>query len=364
MTGLNGTGIFAELDQSGSVNGGNGTDTIIDVSGVTGGSNGIFVDHDGSGELSITANGPIVANAGDGMRADNEKGTDTTIIVDDVTATATGIGVTHSGTGAVVVQSTGVVNANGNGIAVANTGNGGTTVTASDVRGGIDAENSGTGITRVTVDGVISSSFSNAAIEADSGAGQQVFVTLQDGAVVENSEAEFAIQNNESDATVTLKAGSRVESAILLNDGSDTLVLDGGEIDTSGVIDGGDDTSVADGFVDTILVTGADVAIDGNQFINFEALTIDGGALRFTNDAFALGAPAEGTGTRIINAGQLSLGSNFLLTGDVNIGFGSNFSAVEGGARIVGRRFVPLTVLLSHYRRLLLVYLQFQLNQN
>lgn len=99
------------------------------------------------------------------------------------------------------------------------------------------------------------------------------------------------------DDTGLLAAGSVVAGDILMADGSDTLTIDGAaDITGTTAIDGGDDTSPADGFIDILHLNGGVRSFDGGDLTNWETVNLTGGAdITFSGGALVTGS-AAGTG--------------------------------------------------------------------
>ncbi|MEG3151537.1 autotransporter domain-containing protein [Sphingomonas sp. ZT3P38] len=212
VTQLTATGAVTGADTDGirAGTGAGSTDLLIDAASVSGGTDGIDVDHSGSGFLRIRATGSVSGQTSNGIDINTETGTQSVrieaaavtggnrgilvahrgagtvgvivgavtsgtngidvqtdvlgsdILIDSaaVTAGATGIRVVNAGTGATVINAAGPVVGDSavginavNGIAASDL-----RIAVSDVRGadaGIVASNTGTGVVRVTSTGSI-----------------------------------------------------------------------------------------------------------------------------------------------------------------------------------------------------------------
>lgn len=136
---------------------------------------------------------------------------------------------------------------------------------------------------------------------------------------------------------ITLASGS-VTGAILAGDNDDTFTWSGGTLtsfnagngsdnalvtainfDGSQNLDGGDDISIADGFIDTLTINGVTATINAGNISNWENIIIDGGTLSFANGLLATGSDA-GTGLTLQNGGTLDAAGGFALTGNINNG--------------------------------------------
>lgn len=93
-----------------------------------------------------------------------------------------------------------------------------------------------------------------------------------------------------ANAAATVGAGGLNNGAILGGSGSDIVVINDPTIDLSAMtLDGGDDVSAADGFVDVLaLLNGWSGALNGSRTRNFEVLYIDGGTVVFDDAAITV----------------------------------------------------------------------------
>ena len=275
-----------------------GTDLTITAAGVTGGSDGILGVNYGSGALTISASGPVVGNGAvtptpygprphSGITAYNSYyGTDLTITAVGVT------GGTH-------------------GIAAYNVGSGPLSVTVSgNVQGG-----TGYGIyTATATDPYYSGTFS----------GGTSIITLNSGATV-GSAAGLAIANDEGDSTTIVHAGAHVGGDVRLGNGSDDLTFDGGTFAAGAILDGGDDTGIADGFVDTLQFRNLATSATGGNLQNWENVFIESGAsVSFSDNTLTTSALV------VLNGGVLEMangaGENFVLDGNLEVALGGTLS--------------------------------------
>ncbi|MCO6181004.1 beta strand repeat-containing protein, partial [Ciceribacter sp. RN22] len=78
-------------------------------------------------------------------------------------------------------------------------------------------------------------------------------------------------------------------SSFLGGTGSDAVEISASEYDGSQVLDGGDDTSGTDGFVDELTLSGLTVTANGSDIINWEVATVSGGELTIADGAWSVG---------------------------------------------------------------------------
>ena len=161
--------------------------------------------------------------------------------------------------------------------------NAGGTITA--MEDGIDARSTPTEAIAITVSGVTTGGGAGYyGIMTTTGAMGTTTITLDAGAVVSATSGN-AIFNDEGDSTTTVNTGASVLGAITLNDGSDDLIFAGGDFAGVTLFDGGDDSDVADGFIDTLTFAGSSGAVDGSLIVNWEALVIGAGStISFSNN--------------------------------------------------------------------------------
>lgn len=147
-----------------------------------------------------------------------------------------------------------------------------------------------------------------------------------DDLLLDGASVTDAIGGGAGDDSFTWSAGA--VGSFTGGDGSDNAVVTAAEYDGSQVLDGGDDTSAADGFVDTLTLAG--MTLTGANIINWENVIIDGGVVSFADNALAVGSDAD-TGLMLTNEALLDAGTAFALTGNLNIDAGSIFDGTGGG---------------------------------
>ena len=181
--GASADGIFAKID-----NATNGADLTISAEAVTGAVNGIQADHQGSGNIIISASGPVEGIGDDGITFVNTAaGGAVTIEADAVIGGRSGIRAEHQGTGALSVTAGGDVTGDtSEGIfaRIDNAASGADlTISAMAVSGGtdgIDAKNLGSGNVFVTAAGPVTADGDGYGIRAGNFAGGDVSITAAD----------------------------------------------------------------------------------------------------------------------------------------------------------------------------------------
>lgn len=116
-------------------------------------------------------------------------------------------------------------------------------------------------------------------------------------------------------------------------DGSDELEVTAATYDGSQLLNGGDDLSSGDGFVDTLTLDGLNVTIFGPSLVNWENINVAGSTIAFSNGAVSVGSdPGNGM---FLYGNSLLDGQNALaVTGNLDISSNSTFDATGGGAGV------------------------------
>ncbi|MEM7598916.1 MAG: hypothetical protein AAF382_14575, partial [Pseudomonadota bacterium] len=254
-------------DGIGAYNDGLGSSlTVTTLGDVIAGDDGIDANNDGSGDLLVQASNPggtaSVTGADAGIIADNNNGGAVTVIADNVTGTASsGIVATNDGAGSTV-----------------------SVTTYGDILGaqnGIEAFNAGTGLLSVTSSGGVDGT-AGYGIYTFAGPAGTTRITLEDGADV--TGGLNAIFNDGGDSDSYFNDGSTVSQGVVLNDGSDDLTIANADITGVTVLDGGDDSDVADGFIDLLTFSGFDGSF-GADLLNWEGVIFDESNATFTGAA-------------------------------------------------------------------------------
>jgi outer membrane autotransporter protein len=133
-------------------------------------------------------------------------------------------------------------------------------------------------------------------------------------------------------------------------DGSDEVTVGAAGFDGSQLLDGGDDVSTADGFFDTLTISGRNFSTSGDSLINWEKLVLDNSSMTLIGGNFLVGDASDsasglflingahfsaGTSAAIASASlfstsQVPLSSLFVSSGSVFEGGGGGINAVSG----------------------------------
>ncbi|MDS1135994.1 autotransporter outer membrane beta-barrel domain-containing protein [Nitratireductor indicus] len=138
--------------------------------------------------------------------------------------------------------------------------------------------------------------------------------------------------NHEGNDTFSWTGGTLV-GGFYGQDGSDTANVNASTYDGSQVLDGGDDTSIADGMIDTLTLDGVTVTTNGSKVTNWEIVNLDGANLSIDDGAWSVGEPDEGTTGVFLNNGSALDGMASLdFRGNMTIDATSAFVGTGAGA--------------------------------
>ncbi|WP_233284507.1 autotransporter outer membrane beta-barrel domain-containing protein [Agrobacterium tumefaciens] len=140
------------------------------------------------------------------------------------------------------------------------------------------------------------------------------------------------IDSGADDDTFTWTGGT-LTGGFYGQNGSDTAVVSAAEYNGSQVLDGGDDVSVADGWVDSLTLSGVTVTAPGANIVNWETVRLDAANLTISDGALTVGSD-PGMGLFLTNGSTLDGLNAFALTGNVDIDGTSTFTATGGGAGV------------------------------
>ena len=134
------------------------------------------------------------------------------------------------------------------------------------------------------------------------------------------------------DDTFTATGGSIVGS-VYMGDGSDTVAISNIDLSTIPTLDGGDDTLIADGFIDTLTLSNTSVAT--TELLNWEKIVLDATTFASPNNMLSTGTDA-GYGLFLTNGSLLNAGTTFNLTGNLDIDSTSTFQGYGAGSGVYG----------------------------
>jgi len=336
-----------------SSNGSKATDLTVNQTGgaIKGASYGIYASNAGTGTTTIIAAGNVTGTDGFGIAAYGGANTAGVTVQQRVGTIdgRTGILLSNEGMGASLVSVLGTVvggagagiqtiAANGatidiaasatlkaaSGIAIRDGGVAGNP-TASDTLGGNVIVNSA-GI--VTGDAIL-------------GLGNDAF-NLAGGTYTGNiygddrddPQSNDGVANHEGNDTFNWTGGKLV-GGFYGQDGSDTATVSASTYDGSQVLDGGDDTSVADGMIDTLTLKGVTATTNGGRIANWEVVKLDGANLSVDDGAWHVGEPDEGATGVFLNSGSTLDGMASLdFDGNMTIDSTSTFVGTGDGAGV------------------------------
>lgn len=318
---------------------------------VKGGTYGVFADNAGTGSTAVTLSGDVTASGDYGVYARNgSSATDLTVKQTAGSITGkTGILAWNRGTGISLVNVVGKVSggagagiqtiaANGStidiaasatvkatsGIAIRDGGVAGNPVASDTVGGNVTVNSAGT----VTGDAIL-------------GLGNDTF-NLAGGSYTgdiygddrDDPQSNDGIANHEGNDTFNW-TGGKLAGGFYGQDGSDTATVSTSTYDGSQVLDGGDDTSVTDGMIDTLTLKGVTAATNGGKIANWEVVKLDGANLSINDGAWHVGEPDEGTTGVFLNNGSTLDGMASLdFDGNMTIASTSTFVGTGDGAGV------------------------------
>ncbi|MEL7280803.1 MAG: hypothetical protein AAGK79_10620 [Pseudomonadota bacterium] len=258
----------------------NGTGTSLSVEiedRADGGDNGIDAVNYGSGDLTVVATradgSAFVGGVRDGVSVTNFSGGSLTVIADNVySSSATAIRTYNDLVGSTT-----------------------TIATYGDVYGentAIDARHYGTRTLSVSVSGKTVGVYG---ILTYTDLGGTTDITLNDGAYVNGFEV--SIRNDAGDSNTRLADGSALVGNVQLGDGSDDFTIEGSNITLVSVLDGGDDSDTADGFIDLLTFEGFEGSFGAN-LLNWEEVVFDASDATFTGGTITTPTVTLQNGTR------------------------------------------------------------------
>ncbi|WP_318579627.1 autotransporter outer membrane beta-barrel domain-containing protein [Ochrobactrum sp. AN78] len=114
--------------------------------------------------------------------------------------------------------------------------------------------------------------------------------------------------------------------------GSDRAEISAAGYDGTQTLDGGDDTSIADGMIDTLRFSGIAATSTGDKIINWEDVRLDASNLNISNGAWAVGTVDQPeTGIALSNNSTLNGMTGLRLTSNLVIDNTSSFVGQGGG---------------------------------
>jgi type V secretory pathway adhesin AidA len=103
------------------------------------------------------------------------------------------------------------------------------------------------------------------------------------------------------------------------------------DLSTIPTLDGGDDTLIADGFIDTLTLSNTSVAT--TELLNWEKIVLDATTFASPNNTLSTGTDA-GYGLFLTNGSLLNAGTTFNLTGNLDIDSTSTFQGYGAGSGV------------------------------
>ncbi|WP_425524441.1 autotransporter outer membrane beta-barrel domain-containing protein [Agrobacterium fabrum] len=318
---------------------------------VKGGTYGVFADNAGTGSTTVTLSGDVIASGDYGVYSRNASSATDLMVRQTAGSIAgrTGILASNRGTGASLVSvgsrvsggaGAGIqtIAANGSTIDIASSA----TVTATSGIAIRDGGVAGSPIASDTIGGnVVVNSAGIVTGDAVLGLGDDTF-NLAGGTYAGNiygddrddPRSNDGVTNHEGNDTFTWTGGT-LAGGFYGQDGSDTAMVSASAYDGSQVLDGGDDTSVADGMIDTLTLKGVTATTNGGKIINWEVVNLDGASLSIDDGVWHVGEPDEATtGVFLDNRSRLDGIASLAFDGNMTIDSTSAFVGTGGGTGV------------------------------
>lgn len=318
---------------------------------VKGGTYGVFADNAGTGSTTVTLSGDVIASGDYGVYSRNASSASDLTVRQTAGSVAgrTGILASNRGTGTSLVSVGGAVRggagagiqtiaANGSTVDIAASA----TVTATSGIAIRDGGVAGNSIASDTIGGdVVVNSAGTVTGDAVLGLGDDTF-NLAGGTYTGNivgddrddPRSNDGVTNHEGNDTFTWTGGT-LAGGFYGQDGSDTAVVSASAYDGSQVLDGGDDTSVADGMIDTLTLTGVTATTNGGKIINWEVVNLDGASLSIDDGVWHVGEPDEATtGVFLDNGSRLDGMASLNFDGNMTVDSTSAFVGTGGGTGV------------------------------
>ncbi len=314
------------LDASGTISGDKNVGVWIDhnddgainltTTAVTGGKEGIKIDKEGGGNVTLTSTGLIKSKSSSGYNAveANVSGDgNISLTVSALESHKSGIFAKNVGSGTVTIVSKGNITASGTGTkdagiyAYTNASGGNVSITvesAASVNGkfGIYTESKSSGNIEITtsnaitgtgddgisakltsgtltinVSGNVTGSSNKTAIDAQTSASGNSLITIHSGTITAAGATGKAITNGAGSSTIVIHSSASVTADIALGAGLDKLTFSGGSnFDNSITIDGGEDTGT-DTANDELHINSISSLLDVSKITNWEVISLGSG---------------------------------------------------------------------------------------
>ena len=241
---------------------------------------GVSVDSDGAGSVSVMAES--AKGGDDGIRVrTGSRGTNLVISAGSTEGENNGISVNHQGRGLARITASGPVSGGTRGIYAQVGRNGGLSIYASGAvtgtrQDGIRVRSAAKAPISISVSSEVTGGrFSSAAAIKTDSDGAATTIMLESGASVGATGRGAAIIDGGGNATVTVQAGAALSGDVRLGDGTDELILAGGDFSGITGIDGGSGE-------DTLRINAGSGRLgalsDGSGVKNVESIFVSGSA--------------------------------------------------------------------------------------
>lgn len=196
---------------------------------------------------------------------------------------------------------------------------------------GVRALSATGGDVTVTLQGTVNGgSGTGVGVETGTAAGKTSTIIIGPTANI-GAVSGVALTNNGGDSDVQVSGTAVVSGSVALADGSDRLIIDGADMSGMTTLDGGDDLSSADGFVDKLTMKGLSGSLTGANLLNWERIVLLGSTVSFADNQLVTGSDA-GDGLSLVTGTTLDMRGSFALTGNLDVGAGSSLLASAAGS--------------------------------
>lgn len=334
-------------------NAGTAQDIVVNqtVGTVKGGTYGVFADNAGIGSTTVSLSGDVIASGDYGVYSRNSSSANDLTVIQTAGSIAgkTGILAWNRGAGVSLVSVGGTVSggagagiqtiaANGStvdiassatvtatsGIAIRDGGVGGNPIASDTIGGDVAVNSAGT----VTGDAILGLGDDTVSLSGGTYTGN-IYGDDRDDA-----RSGDGIANHEGNDTFIWTAGG-LAGGFYGQDGSDVAVVRASTYDGSQVLDGGEDTSIADGMIDTLTLRDVTATTNGGKIVNWEVVNLDGANLSIDDGAWHVGEPDEATTGVFLSSGSTLDGmASLAFDGNMTIDSTSTFVGTGGGTGV------------------------------
>ena len=322
------------------VTGGGAGAVLLDLDGtVSGGSAGVVVLAEGSGPVLLDLAGPVLASAGSGVVVETGAGS-TRLQLDlaEVTATDNGVVALHGGLGDLSLSLAGDLSA-GTGVALdlarSQAGRIDLVVGADrSISGGaigLRTTNVAGGETVLDLSGAVSG---DVALAVTGEAGSLSRVTLRDGSIL---RGPVALLSDAGDSETRVATGAVIDGAVVLGEGDDSLSITGADLSLVTLLDGGGDAFGLAGY-DALVFEDVSQGFLAEALTGWEKITLAGETvLGIGAGSWQAGLVDVGADAALVHlGGQVDLAGGLTLSGQLGLQNGVTGDGLSIGGDFTG----------------------------